>query len=107
MARVDVPNLCGADNGLVHIDYAYDDVSPFLILEVSLHNDGTDSGTVVAQVYNAAGTVVRTRTIANGAGTVLIDDVSALGLHMVMRTGAHGTSLQLPGAIACTFTPGR
>lgn len=106
MARVDYPNLCGADNGLIHIDYAYDDVTN-LILEVSLHNDGTDSGTIVAQIFNAAGTLVRTRTIADNAGTVLVDDVSSLGLHMVNRTGAHGTSLQLPGMIACSFTPGR
>lgn len=98
---------CGADNGKVHIDYTFDDQS-LLLTGVSLHNDGTTAGTVIAQVFNPQGALLFTDTLAIGAGASKAANVSPLGIHMVNMVGRGGVSVpQLPGTLVCTFTPGR
>jgi hypothetical protein len=106
MARVDVLNVCGADDGLVHIDYAYDDVS-LLITEVSLHNDSQGVGTLSADFYDDAGLNTLSRQAFLNAGRVVTRNISNAGLHMHTVTGARGTSLVPPGSLACSWTPGR
>lgn len=77
------------------LSYTYDDVS-LLIQSVTLVNNGpSGTATAVARDLNTQATIFGPISRPFGTGS-FTEDVSALGLHMVMVAGRGGSAAQLP-----------
>jgi len=106
MATVTVPDVCGGLDGAVGVGYTYNDQT--LAVQSLLVNNSGGGATIIAQILDDSGNVLSSTTNSiNANQPQIVVNLNPLNLTMVLRTGPRGTSLQFPGRIVCTVTPGR
>ena len=107
MATVTVSPVCGGLNGTLSVGYTYNDQT-LGVQSLIVNNNSGGTATIIAQVLADDGTVLGTFTNGiNANQPQIVQNINNLNLTMEMRTGPRGTSLQFPGRITCTITPGR
>lgn len=107
MATVTVDNVCGGLDGTVSVGFTYNDQT-LGVQSLLVNNNSGGSASIIAQILDTNGNVLSTTTNAiNANQPQIVVNLNPLNLTMVSVTGPHGTSLQFPGRIACTITPGR
>lgn len=107
MATVTVNDVCGGDNGTLSVGYTYNDQT-LGVQSLIVNNNSGGSASIIAQILDDQGNVLGTFTNGiNANQPQIVQNINSLNLTMVLRTGPRGTSLQFPGFLTCTITPGR
>ena len=107
MATITVDNVCGGANGTVSVGFTYNDQTN-AVQSLIVNNNSGGAVSIVGQIYDTNGTLLFSQLNSiNANQPQIVVNVNQLNLTMVMVTGPHGTSLQFPGRIGCSITPGR